>query len=275
MGWLTTVYDTIAAELSDEALWRNVTWSVIRILFILLAGRILILVLNRFIDHLVSNKELRRLSHQTRRIRTIAKLLKNVGSYTIHFVSVLLILSEFNINLGPLLAGAGVIGLAIGFGAQSLVKDVIAGFFIVVEDQFAVGDVIQTGTMKGTVELVGMRSTRIQSWTGEVHIIPNGMINQVTNYSIHNTLAVVDISVPLQANTEETLAMMNDIVMKIEDSNIIKPPQVLGIQSMTASEMSIRVIAECKPNTHGSVSRVLNREIKLGIDQRRSDSQRL
>lgn len=229
------------------------------------------MVLNRFIDHLVSNKELRRLSHQTRRIRTIAKLLKNVASYSIHFVSLLLILAEFNINLGPLLAGAGVIGLAIGFGAQSLVKDVITGFFIVVEDQFAVGDVIQTGTMKGTVELIGLRSTRIQSWTGEVHIIPNGMINQVTNYSIHNTLAVVDISVPLQQNVDETLTLLHEIVSKVEDGNIMKTPQVLGIQSMTASEMLIRVIAECKPNTHGSVSRVLNREIKLALDQKRTE----
>ena len=109
----------------------------------------------------------------------------------------MLILGQVGLNLGPLLAGAGVLGLAIGFGAQSLVKDVITGFFIIFEDQFGVGDVIQIDQFKGTVEEIGIRVTRIKSWTGEVHIIPNGNIKQVTNFSTYNSIAVVDVSIAL------------------------------------------------------------------------------
>ena len=108
------------------------------------------------------------------------------------------------------------LGLAIGFGAQSLVKDIISGFFIILEDHFAVGDVIQTGSYKGTVEVIGLRSTRILSWTGEVHIIPNGSITQVTNFSIHNTLAVVDISIAYEEDLERRLRSLTGCLMDLK-----------------------------------------------------------
>ncbi|WMT41017.1 mechanosensitive ion channel [Paenibacillus sp. D2_2] len=101
-----------------------------------------------------------------RRFVTVGELLKNMTSVISNFIMVLIVLGELGFQLGPLIAGAGVLGMAIGFGAQSLVKDVITGFFIILEDQFAVGDVIQTGTLKGTVEMIGIRSTRLVSWTG-------------------------------------------------------------------------------------------------------------
>ncbi|GJM68402.1 hypothetical protein HMSSN036_06180 [Paenibacillus macerans] len=100
-----------------------------------------------------------------RRLVTVGELMKNITSITANFILLMLVLGEIGFELGPLLAGAGVLGLAIGFGAQALVKDVISGFFIILEDQFAVGDVIQTGSYKGTVEMIGLRSTRLVSWT--------------------------------------------------------------------------------------------------------------
>ncbi len=260
--WLQSLYDSIKTELGDEKLWQSIGWSAFRIIMILILARVSIIIVNKTIDHVVFNREPERLGQQVRRIRTIGKLLKNIAAYTIHFVSVMLILSEFNINLGPLLAGAGVIGLAIGFGAQSLVKDVITGFFIVVEDHFAVGDVIQTGNFKGTVEMIGLRSTRIQSWTGEIHIIPNGMINEVTNFSINNSLAVLDISIAFEENIDHTISVINSILAKIEDVNLVKQPEVLGIQTLTATEASLRIVAECRPTTQIALSRLLNREIK-------------
>ncbi|MBJ6361676.1 mechanosensitive ion channel family protein [Paenibacillus sp. GCM10012307] len=263
---LQSLYQSIITELSNEKLWQTIGWSAFRIILILVLGRVSIIIVNKTIDHVVFNREPERLGQQVRRIRTIGKLLKNVVAYAIHFVSVLLILSEFNINLGPLLAGAGVIGLAIGFGAQSLVKDVISGFFIVVEDQFAVGDIIQTGNFKGTVELIGLRSTRIQNWTGEVHIIPNGMINEVTNFSINNSLAVLDVSIAFEENIDRTVSAINGILARIDDPNLIKAPEVLGIQTLTATEASLRIVAECRPTTQVAVSRVLNREIKKALD---------
>jgi moderate conductance mechanosensitive channel len=175
-----------------------------------------------------------------------------------------MILGQFNIDLAPLLAGAGVVGLAIGFGAQSLVKDVITGFFIIFEDQFAVGDVVQIGTFKGTVEEIGLRITRVRSWTGEIYIIPNGTIAQVTNFSIHNSLAVIDVPVSREADVEKIRKLIDATIKKgyEENSDLVKEPQVLGVQTVGGSEITLRVTAECKPNTAGSVTRKLNEQIR-------------
>ncbi|WP_424769336.1 mechanosensitive ion channel family protein [Paenibacillus sp. sgz302251] len=233
---------------------------------ILIISRVVVWVIHKTIDRVVIERESKRLLNHVRRMRTVGKLLKNVASYVINFISAMLILSEFGVNLGPLLAGAGVLGLAIGFGAQSLVKDIITGFFIVLEDQFAVGDVIQTGQFKGTVEVIGLRTTRIQSWTGEVHILPNGMINEVTNYSINNSLAVVDISIAYEEEVDRALDVIRYTMLGIQDENLVKVPEVLGIQTIATTGVSIRVIAECLPNANAAIVRKLNMEIKKALD---------
>jgi small-conductance mechanosensitive channel len=181
----------------------------------------------------------------------------------------MLILSEFHFDLAPLLAGAGVLGLAIGFGAQSLVKDVITGFFIILEDQFAVGDVIQTGTYKGTVELIGLRTTRLLSTTGEVYIVPNGSITNVTNYSLANALAVVDVPVKMERSLESTLGLIGEALKGIEErnSNVLAYPNILGIQSMSTSEYVIRVAANCLPNARDVAERQIQNDIKHALEK--------
>ena len=173
---------------TDADMWANILFSGLRIIIIFILTRIIIKVVYKTIDRSLERKTNTRLLSNTRRFTTVGELLKNVVTVICNFVMIILILSEFNFELAPLLAGAGVLGLAVGFGAQSLVKDIITGFFIIFEDQFAVGDVIQTGTYKGTVEMIGLRTTRLLSSTGEVHIIPNGTIANVTNYSLSNAL---------------------------------------------------------------------------------------
>lgn len=195
--------------------------------------------------------------------------MKNVVTFFCNFTMILLVLSEFNFDLKPLLAGAGVVGLAIGFGAQSLVKDVITGFFIIFEDQFAVGDVIQSGTYKGTVEMIGLRTTRLLSTTGEVHIIPNGTIVNVTNYSLANALAVVDVPVKIERGLEATLALIGEALQGIEErsSSVIAYPNVLGIQSMSTSEYVIRIAANCLPNARDAAERQIQNDIKHALEK--------
>jgi small conductance mechanosensitive channel len=158
--------------------------------------------------------------------------------------------------------------LAVGFGAQSLVKDVITGFFIIFEDQFAVGDIVQVGSFKGTVEEIGLRVTKIRSWTGEVHIIPNGSITQVTNFSIHNSLAVVDVSISYEEDIDKAMKVLKETIKSHYETNenMVAEPEVLGIQQLGASEVVMRITAECKPNTHVAVARELNAEIKKAFD---------
>ncbi|WP_281883287.1 mechanosensitive ion channel family protein [Paenibacillus sp. YYML68] len=266
-AWMS-MQEKLVQYVSDPEVWIGLLLIVVKITLIYVASRIIIKIANKAVQHLIVEREKSPLKFDARRTRTIGKLIGNIVSYVINFIMILMILSQFNINLGPLLAGAGVVGLAIGFGAQSLVKDVITGFFIIFEDQFAVGDVIQVDTYKGTVEEIGLRVTRIRSWTGEVFIIPNGSINQVTNFSINNSIAVVDVSVAYEADVEHALRILQDTVKEAYEVNpdIVKAPDVLGVQMLGASEIVLRVTAECKPNTHFAVGRKLNVEIKKAFD---------
>lgn len=263
---ITERYDKTVNWLTDNDVWQAFGSSALRVALFLIVGRFAVWIIHKTIDRVVLERESKRPPNHTRRMTTVGKLMKNVVSYVVYFITVMLILSEFGINLGPLLAGAGVLGLAIGFGAQSLVKDIITGFFIVLEDQFAVGDVIQTGQFKGTVEVIGLRTTRIQSWTGEVHIVPNGMINEVTNFSINNSIAVVDISVAYEEEVDRALEVIRYTMITMKDDNLINAPEVLGIQAIAPTGVTLRVIAECQPNMHPIVARKLNMEIKKALD---------
>lgn len=260
------LWDDTIAWLSDAAMWQEVAIAAGRIIFILVASRLILWIANRLITRSMTLEKNTRLNLPPRRVLTLTKLLRNFITYAINFIVVMLVLNEFNIHLWPLVAGAGVIGLAIGFGAQSLVKDVITGFFVVLEDQFAVGDVIQTGTYKGRVELIGLRSTRLLSTTGEVHIIPNGMINQVTNYSLHNAQAIIDVSIAYHESVEQASRVVTEALEQLKDPNLINVPQLLGVQAMTATDYTLRISAECLANTENRVTRVINAHIKLALE---------
>ena len=155
------------------------------------------------------------LRHSERRENTLLKLLENTLAYVVYFSAILAVLAEFSIDVRGLLAGAGVLGLAVGFGAQSLVKDVITGFFIIFENQFSVGDYVKIGTAEGIVEEIGLRTTKIKSFTGEVSILPNGTISQVVNYSMENSLAIVDVAIPFEVGVEKTEKLIENYLQSL------------------------------------------------------------
>ena len=187
-----------------------------------------------------------------RRENTLAKLLENILTYVVYFIAIIMILETVGIKIGPLLAGAGILGLAVGFGAQNLVRDIITGFFIIFEDQFSVGDFIRVSTFEGTVEEIGLRTTKIKSWTGEVHILPNGNITEVTNFSIHNSVAFVDISIAYESDISEAERVIQELLLEIQDKyeDIVSPPELLGVQNLGASEVILRVTCEVEPMKH-------------------------
>lgn len=256
----------VTDTMRDVDMWTAVAVVCIRILLIIIVSRVLLKLLGRIIDHLTVGRESIRLNLRTRRVETVGRLLKNTASYTVNIIVILLVLGEFNINLAPLLAGAGVLGLAIGFGAQSLVKDVITGFFIILEDQFAVGDVIQTGAYKGTVEMIGFRTTRIRSWTGEVHVVPNGSILAVTNYSVNLSLAVIDLTLPSERQDDQVMGKIRETLSRITDPNLVGQPQLLGIETLAVNQITLRITAECKPNMQAEVTRTINTAIKKVLE---------
>ncbi|NOU94751.1 mechanosensitive ion channel [Paenibacillus sp. LMG 31456] len=266
-GW-QQVWDPFIGYISNPEVWTALLIGAIKIVFIYFAGRLVMKLANKALEHMLVARDKNPLKLDTRRTHTIGRLLGNITSYVVNFIVILMILNQFGIRLEPILAGAGVVGLAIGFGAQSLVKDVITGFFIIFEDQFAVGDIVQIGTFKGTVEEIGLRVTKLKSWTGEVHFIPNGTINQVTNFSLNNSIAVVDISIAYASDVDKALEVLRTTVLKNYETNVnmVKEPQVLGVQTISTSEITLRTTVECKPNTQASVSRELYGEIKKALD---------
>lgn len=268
--------DKILAWLTDEAMWMHILSSAIRVIIIFILTRIVIRIVYKMIDRFLLRQEKSRIQVNARRFVTVGELLKNVTSFVCNFVMILIILAEFQFKLGPLLAGAGVLGLAIGFGAQSLVKDVITGFFIIFEDQFAVGDVIKSGEYRGTVEVIGLRTTRVRGFNGEIYIIPNGLITSVTNFSLSNSLAVVDLPVKNEQQLQDTIALIQAALSNIMDRcpDVKGTPDVLGIQSLSTSEYVVRIAAECNPNARETVERRILTDIKQAIEARDNGQER-
>ncbi|GBF11545.1 mechanosensitive ion channel family protein [Tepidibacillus sp. HK-1] len=266
---IKSFWDTIRMKLLDIDLWVDIFWTIVQILFIWILAKLLIKLTGKIIEKFIIRKPRSSLKVDERRTKTLGILIQNIVKYTINFLAILMILGKVGFNLGPILAGAGILGLAIGFGAQSLVKDVITGFFIIFEDQFAVGDYITTGNFSGTVEEIGLRITKIRNWTGELHIIPNGTISEVTNYSTHNSVAVVDVGIAYEEEIDHVISVLEKLLANTykEMNEMVKPPEILGVQELGASEVVIRVIAETKPMNHYAVARKLRAKIKNGFDQ--------
>lgn len=261
--WINNVTSNIV---TDE-FWSQFSISVLRILLLIVIGRLLAWILHKSINKIVLEQLNVRHASQKRRITTIGKLLNNMVSYTIYFIIGLLVLSELGISLGPLIAGAGIAGIAIGFGAQSLVKDVITGFFIVLEDQFSVGDMISTGKFKGKVEVIGLRTTRIVNEKGEVHIVPNSLITEVTNFSLHAATVSLDIAIAYQGNLRYIMQIVKQCAETLEHEKIIGQPTVLGIQQFDKDEIVMRIEVQCEATYEDTVKRYMNERFKLTLEE--------
>lgn len=257
----------VESKISGVDFWVGTSFVFLKIIGIVLGTYLIVKAGKKIIEKSLHFND--NLTDSNRRVTTMIKLVDNIFTYVVYFVSFLLILGEFNFNLAPLLAGAGVLGLAIGFGAQNFVKDVISGFFIVFEDQFGIGDYIRLGKKEGYVEEIGFRVTKIKSWTGEVHIFPNGSIKDVTNYSIHNSIAVIDVNISYEEDIDKVEIIMSDFLKTLPDihKEMIKAPEVLGVHNLGPSEATIRITSEVTPVSHWKIGRILRKEIKKHLEE--------
>ncbi|WP_234396943.1 mechanosensitive ion channel family protein [Bacillus massiliglaciei] len=256
-------------RLLNEGMWLALGEGIIKIILILLISRLIISLGKKMISKffLVRLKSPIRVSE--RREATLVRLLENILTYVVYFIALITILEVCGIEVKALLAGAGVIGLAIGFGAQSLVKDIITGFFIVFEDQFSVGDYVKIATYEGEVIEIGLRTTKIKCDTGEIHILPNGTIAQVTNYSILNSMALIDLSIPNDGSVDQAEKVLNEELEGMEEriEGLVHSPKVLGIQEVNADEIILRIAAETKPRMSREIDRLLQKELKIILDR--------
>lgn len=256
-------------SLMNENLWRDVGVGALKLVLIFLISGIIIRIGKAAVRNLFKVRTHSALRVSERREATLIKLLENTITYVVYFIAIMMALSVFHIDVKALLAGAGIVGLAIGFGAQSLVKDIITGFFIIFEDQFSVGDQVRIGTYEGVVEEIGLRTTKIKGFTGEVNIIPNGSIVDVTNFSINNSKAIVDVSIAYQGDINRAEKVIQELIEKLPEQyeDIVGVPELLGVQNIQAAEVTIRVVAETLPTKHHAIARILRKEIKNVLDE--------
>lgn len=231
----------------------------------------LLRALTRRIERAVDDGDPNTLTEREQRGRTLAQLLNSVGSVTIAIAAGLTILNMF-IAIGPLLAGVGVAGLAISFGAQSLVKDVIGGFFILFENQLAVGDIVEINGVGGVVERLTLRVVMLRDVHGTLHVIPNGSIAMVSNKTRGWSRAVLDISVAYKEDVDAVIRAMRSVAEAFWRDDewrpaLVEEPAVWGVEALADSAVNIRLVATTQPGRQFDVSRELRRRIKNRFDE--------
>ncbi|MGA8046604.1 MAG: mechanosensitive ion channel family protein [Dermatophilaceae bacterium] len=209
---------------------------------------------------------------QNQRISTLGSLLRSITTFAIVTVAVLTVMALLGLPLGPVLASAGIGGVALGFGAQSLVKDFLSGIFMIFEDQYGVGDVIDTGEAIGTVDEVGLRITRLRDANGVVWYIRNGEVIRIGNRSQGWSVALVDTTVSYAENAERVIALIEGVVHELDAdpawrTKLLEEPTVVGVESIVGTTMTIRTIAKCAANEHFGVQRELRERIKSALDE--------
>lgn len=211
------------------------------------------------------------------RATTVTHALSTAAVVAIWTVAALLVLGEAGVNLAPLIAGAGVAGVALGFGAQSLVRDALSGFFILFENQFGVGDVIEAhttaGPVSGKVESLTLRVTSLRAFDGSLHIVPNGNIQVVSNKSRGWARAIVDVRVGYGEDVERVRAVLEELFEEVRSDPelhdwIMDGPSVLGVETMAEYGLVVRAIAQTRPSKRYDVERVLRERIARRLDER-------
>lgn len=242
-------------------------YTTVKILIILILMYLLKKIGNSAINRFVNKQSNMRFSLDEKRSKTLGAILKSILKYSIYSIGIFIIVEMLFGIRGITFASFG--GVAIGLGAQNLIKDVINGFFILFEDQYAVGDYVTIEDKAGIVESIELRITRIRDFNGDLHIIPNGTITNVTNHSRGNVRFLLDIPISNDESLDNVMNMIKKICseFKIENKNVIEGPNVLGVISMNETSFTIRVLGKAKPLTHWDVEIELREKIKYLLDK--------
>lgn len=280
----------IAENAADPAWWKALLGTPLNIAIIVVLAVLIALVLRRMINKFArkiadgttaANK--RRVydedsgtdpvlrARRAQRANTVGSLLSSFATIIVAAIAILMVLQEVGINPAPILASAGVAGIAIGFGAQSLVRDYLSGFFIVVEDQYGIGDTVDLGEAIGEVEEVGLRTTRIRDIEGTLWHVPNGEILRVGNQSQGWARAVVDVPVPIDLEEDRAVTIIEAAIkrlMRNPDAAVVimEPPQIIGIQVLSGASTTYRVFIKTHPNEQWSVARAFRSCLKTEFE---------
>ncbi|QSJ18163.1 mechanosensitive ion channel [Nostoc sp. UHCC 0702] len=243
----------------------NFGQRIIKIIGIIFISRVLFEVVYLFVEEVLF-KERNLTELQTSRRLTLVPLFRSFLKYLIYFAAIVSILYTLEIDPTPILAGAGIVGIAVGFGAQTLINDIVCGFFILFENYYLVGDYIQAGKsedkiVEGVVEAIELRTTRIRHPNGQLQVIRNGDIGSITNYSKQYIYAVVEVAVPFDANLVDVYKLIGEVgqQLKANDPDVLEATQVDGVESIGESNLLLRTLTKVKPGKHLQIQRVLRK----------------
>lgn len=244
--------------------WLSVTVSLIRAGIIMCGGYLVLRISNLLVERFFIPQPGTTVYLDEKRARTLSKLLHSVFRYVIYFIVTVMVLREFKVDTTSMLAGASIIGLAVGFGAQSMVKDFMTGFFIILEDQYGVGDYVVLGDMAGTVEELGFRVTKLRDGNGILHIIPNGSVLKVSNHTRGQTLATVNVPVAYEADLDQVFPLLEEVCDTVSKTvpEVLDGPRVVGVVDFKPGEVIIRITARTVPLQQTKVETTLRRLIR-------------
>ncbi len=255
-----------------------------------LANRFARRAIHRFVDRMQEEETVERLGRVRRRTglslldtgrapsvrraqraESIGAILRSGTTVVIWTLAVLTALGELGIPLGPVLAGAGIVGIAVGFGAQNLVRDFLSGVFMLLEDQFGVGDIVDAGEATGVVEGINLRTTRLRDITGTVWHIPNGEIRRIGNLSQEWSRAVLDVQVAYGTDVDAAAATIEEVAVAFAEdddwrASVLEEPEVWGVEALGVDGVTIRLVVKTTPFERWNVMRELRRRVKEGLE---------
>ena len=272
----SAMMSTRIIELLLQLTERLITWSLtsgVRILIIMLLAWIAIRVLRGLTTRLHKTMVGKSVSlERIKRADTILGMLRTVGAIFVGLAATMMALRETGIDIAPVLATAGVGGLAIGFGAQTLVKDVISGFFLLVEEQVRIGDIVEVAGKSGVVERISLRTVRLRDVGGNVHVVPNGNVTLVTNMTLDYSRYLVEAQVARREDPDRVFAALRGIGEEMQKDaelgeDILQPIEVLGVDALAAASMTITARLTTRPMRQFRVGREFNRRMKKRFDE--------
>lgn len=272
--WLAVLLGSLAAPITQAIIILVVT-SLVAIVARRIVGRLV----RRFRD----NPPNRRLSgvagggaahvdpRRAQRIESIGQVVRAMTTVLVWSIGIMMAMGSFGVNLGPLVASAGIVGVALGFGAQSLVKDFLTGMFMLAEDQFGIGDIVDLGEATGVVESISLRTTSLRGVDGTLWFVPNGEILRVGNMSQEWARALLDISVAYDADVDAAVEVISQAATAFAEhpehlDKVLEPPEILGVEDLGADAVVIRLWIKTVPGEQYGLARALRRDIKLALD---------
>ncbi len=266
-AWEADAFGWLASDTGQD-----VIGTIASILAIVVIALLVLEIVTTLIDRYLTTADADgHLVERSQRARTLLPLARNALRVIVGIIAALMVLSEIGIDIAPVLAGVGVVGLAIGFGAQTLVKDIITGLFILLEDSVAVGDVVNAGGLSGVVEVVTIRTIRLRDLSGNVHTIPFSAVDTVTNMTKDFSYYLIEAGVAYREDYEEVVAVMRQVGEELQDDpdygpNMLEPLEIMGLHSFADSAVVIRARIKTIPSKQWATGREYNRRMKAAFD---------